>query len=392
MWLDTRTMLLANGLAMIIFAVGLGIANLRDAKMRSMTMWSAGLLALCASTALYGFRDAMPLALSVIAGFVCLNAGFLLEYAALRTFRGRPVRWRALCAVTAAAITAHIVLLLTGASEQLRIAFASAVMAAWLVASLLVLLRGIKADERYSHVLTASFFGVWACCSLLRGLYAAFSGDPHMTLFATNVVQSVWLAIQFVSILGTSLGFILMTKERSDHEIIRLASTDSLTGLLNRRTFMESAYAELARAHREHRPTCVLMLDLDHFKKINDTYGHRAGDRVLQHFSQALRSCIRPFDLAGRYGGEEFCVLLSGAEPAEAEAIADRIRAAVEADVVDVATANLAYTVSIGVTDVPRDAVVLEEIVSRADEALYEAKSGGRNRVVARLNREAVVR
>ena len=170
-----------------------------------------------------------------------------------------------------------------------------------------------------------------------------------------------------------------MTKERADSELIRTAATDSLTGLSNRRSFIESAERELHRAERQHLQTSVLMLDLDHFKGVNDTYGHPVGDLVLGSFARVLRSTLRPFDVVGRYGGEEFCVLLPGTGIDEAVAIAERIRLVTSSIRVETRTSTVAYTVSTGVVQAAPEDVSLGDLVDRADRALYQAKAGGRN-------------
>jgi diguanylate cyclase (GGDEF)-like protein len=348
--------------------------------MRSMTLWALALVGDFCATLLYGARGIIAPAPSTIGGFAFLAIGGSLKIAAIYEFRRWDIRWRLLAFVAIAAWGAHTAMFAAGLPEQALIAFTSFALGGWTIACAASLFVGAEAYERYAFRLTGTFFAVWGALSILRGLYAGFSGDTSMSLFADNAVEVGWLVVQFCAMMGTSLGFLLITKEHSDHEIIRLASLDSLTGLLNRRTFVEAAYGELSRASRHHYPTCILMLDLDHFKLVNDTYGHRAGDLVLKHFASVLKASIRPFDLAARYGGEEFCVLLTHVDAAGAAMIADRIRKAVcEANVELGEGRRTQYTVSIGVTNVPSKTIVLDDIVDRADEALYKAKASGRN-------------
>jgi diguanylate cyclase (GGDEF)-like protein len=125
------------------------------------------------------------------------------------------------------------------------------------------------------------------------------------------------------------------------------------------------------------------MLDLDHFKEVNDTYGHRAGDLVLASFAGVLQASLRPFDVVGRYGGEEFCVLLPGTDIGEATSIAERIRLTTSQTPVHARAATITYTVSTGVVQAPPRAISLDDLVDRADRALYQAKAGGRNCVCA---------
>ena len=164
--------------------------------------------------------------------------------------------------------------------------------------------------------------------------------------------------------------------------------TDPLTGVFNRRTFLELAEKEIARSRRADTPLALVMLDLDHFKVINDRHGHLAGDFVLKRFVEITRFCLRQEDLFVRYGGEEFCVLLPNTTSDEALALAERVRRAVENAAFIFKTGKdepaIPVTVSAGVAELDR--ARLEEIgglVSRADEALYAAKRSGRNRCTA---------
>lgn len=169
-----------------------------------------------------------------------------------------------------------------------------------------------------------------------------------------------------------------------------LAMQDGLTGLLNRRAIEAQARAELSRAERQGTPLCLALLDIDHFKAVNDRHGHEVGDRALRHVAQVLAAHVRTYDWAGRWGGEEFLVLLPGAEPAGAAVAADRIRTAMaEAPLALDGGGTLTLTVSIGVAGQSSQAtepMALAALVHRADEALYCAKREGRNRVALAAN------
>ncbi len=163
------------------------------------------------------------------------------------------------------------------------------------------------------------------------------------------------------------------------NKIIRLAETDPLTGAANRRCFLERAEAAAADALRRQRSLSVLLLDIDFFKKVNDTYGHGGGDEALKRFVEGCGTALRPNDLLGRFGGEEFVVLLPETNPYVAVSIAERLRTAVEALTITHDGTSFRITVSCGVAAVAADG--LDGALSRADIALYEAKQKGRNRV-----------
>ncbi len=160
-----------------------------------------------------------------------------------------------------------------------------------------------------------------------------------------------------------------------------LAIRDGLTGVFVRRYFFDRFHEELKRASRKNSQVCILMMDIDNFKKYNDKYGHTAGDLILKHLSQTLSSMVREGDIVCRYGGEEFTVLLYGRGPEEGKAEAEAIRKAVEEKPLLLRRKQAGITVSIGVSMYPKDAVSEVELIRIADERLYEAKNKGRNRV-----------
>lgn len=171
-------------------------------------------------------------------------------------------------------------------------------------------------------------------------------------------------------------------RERTQAELRAMATTDFLTGLANRRHFIARMTDELARMQRrDSLDAAVLMLDLDHFKGINDRYGHATGDAMLKHFASLLQSELRKVDTAGRVGGEEFAILLPGALPADARVFADRIRSKVEDSPLSENGDTIGITVSIGITAMQGSDVSADTALNRADEALYRAKANGRNRV-----------
>jgi diguanylate cyclase (GGDEF)-like protein len=168
---------------------------------------------------------------------------------------------------------------------------------------------------------------------------------------------------------------------RYTSDLLKLASTDPLTGVLNRRSFLESASAELRRAHRNGKPSCLMSIDADHFKRINDTHGHLAGDQVLKAMASTLAARIRRGDVLGRIGGEEFAVLVPGMAIEPALQLAERLRSDIARLTTPTDAGSVSFTVSIGVTPVREEEGELTAALGRADKGLYAAKSGGRNQV-----------
>ncbi|MEE4275387.1 MAG: GGDEF domain-containing protein, partial [Thermoleophilia bacterium] len=183
--------------------------------------------------------------------------------------------------------------------------------------------------------------------------------------------------------LGHAFNAMARRVEEAQETLWRAAVRDSLTGLLNHREFYRRLEEEVARADREGQEVAVLMIDLDDFKRVNDTYGHLRGDSVLREMARALESCVREQDVLARYAGDEFAVVLTATNGRAARAVAERIRrcaAAIGAG--SDLPAGVAVTVSIGLATRVSGIEPLGDLMERADQALYRAKAGGRDRVV----------
>jgi diguanylate cyclase (GGDEF)-like protein/PAS domain S-box-containing protein len=182
------------------------------------------------------------------------------------------------------------------------------------------------------------------------------------------------------------LGYCLVIRDITDKRVtsenlLRSASQDHLTGIANRRSFFEAAEVELARWRRSPRPLTLILFDADHFKTVNDTYGHPAGDLVLCHMADALTSAFRACDIVARIGGEEFAVLVPSVSAAHAQKVANDCLLRIAARCVDIGAETIRYTVSGGIACMEAGIEDLDALMKRADEALYAAKAAGRNRI-----------
>jgi diguanylate cyclase (GGDEF)-like protein len=196
------------------------------------------------------------------------------------------------------------------------------------------------------------------------------------------VIRSLILLNLTLFMICSVFAFLLLLKERADKAVETLAVTDSLTGLLNSRHFLATAQRIFERRRTEGNPLVVLFLDIDHFKKINDTYGRHFGDEVLAGLATVIRSMLRAQDLSCRYGGQEFLVLLSDVDAEQVAQVSTRIMAGVGQLTFD-GHPEFSCTVSIGVAEaVPDPQETLAGFIDKADKALYLAKKSGRNRVV----------
>jgi len=182
---------------------------------------------------------------------------------------------------------------------------------------------------------------------------------------------------EFGEQIGMALNKALLFAQMEMH-----SRTDGLTGLLRRQYFMDRLQDELKRATAFQTPFCVLMVDIDHFKRVNDQHGHAAGDAVLSRIGQVLKESFYETDVAGRYGGEEFIVLLPHAQLDGVKRKAENLRARIEREKIASGFVTLSVTVSIGIADFPSKGRTASEIIGQADRALYAAKESGRNRVI----------
>lgn len=213
---------------------------------------------------------------------------------------------------------------------------------------------------------------------LALGAYLSKTGDitvgSHFLVMTDVVIclSIIWVVVHLYE----------RYREKTVEAFHRLATTDELTGLQNRRQ-MEKAFTHLSKiAERQQQVLAVVVMDLDHFKQINDRWGHDAGDAVLIHISKLLQECLRKSDWAFRIGGEEFCLLLQVETPGGATKVAETIRRLIESTPCYYEGREIALSASIGVAMYPEEEKVFEKLLQRADEYMYHAKENGRNRVV----------
>jgi diguanylate cyclase (GGDEF)-like protein len=224
----------------------------------------------------------------------------------------------------------------------------------------------------------------------LAGFEGRFGRDKSMRIASAGIVLGLLLAMLTWQLTTTRERAVAIAKGMT-HELRELATTDFLTDLSNRRHFMAQIEQELARVQRlDTQQATVVVLDLDHFKRINDTHGHAAGDAVLKHFAALLRGELRKIDTAGRMGGEEFAIILPGANATAAQAFGERLRKKVAQTTIMYGGQAIRVTVSIGIATMTPEDTSADAALVRADEALYRAKEGGRDRVEVAI--ESVVR
>jgi diguanylate cyclase (GGDEF)-like protein len=378
--LDARTLFFLMIVASLVLALSLWIgAGARNRQ--GLFKWVLSLLLQTVAFALFAMRGYISDGWTVLAANSVLLVCMTLKADAIFEFYGKRISpWWHFGPATM--LAGFFALLLQ--QPTTRVLLGSMIYAiAQLILALIV--HRMQEGQRRSPASWLMIFGftIGSLAFFTRAAAAVVAPQWVSDLLNTSTFQAVNFVVGFAVFLVTSVGFLLLFKERAEDDATRLAATDPLTDTFNRRTFLELGAKELARSKRTRQPMSLVMLDLDHFKKINDKYGHLAGDDVLRRFVDITQVCLRKEDLLVRYGGEEFCVLLPDETSQGALTMAERIRYAVEHAAFRYGRTLLPITVSAGVAELDHDAdESLAELLSRADEALYAAKNTGRNRVV----------
>lgn len=239
-------------------------------------------------------------------------------------------------------------------------------------------------DPRMKPVLTRLFAQATPLLQGLEQVVTVHERASETVLMRLERIQDATLIVVLLTLLLEALGIFRPLVQRVSlyaRQLVNLATTDPLTGALNRRSFMERGLEVMRDCRREQGALGALMIDADHFKRINDTFQHAGGDAVLQALTQTLKREVRGGDLVGRLGGEEFAVLLPRTGLAAAEQTAERVRLAISAMRVEREGATIPVTVSIGLTVLAQGDAGIDALLARADQALYSAKRNGRNRV-----------
>jgi diguanylate cyclase (GGDEF)-like protein len=269
-----------------------------------------------------------------------------------------------------------------------RVALEGVLVALQLMETMGLLLRGTTAGRRLPAGFTAVVLGGLTGLNLFRSV--ALLVLPAFRVGAgRHDLETLAFLIFIAAAMGIAFGFFWMTTAELTHELEQMASTDPLTRVYNRRVFREWCEREIDRSRRTGHPFSLLMMDLDHFKKINDRYGHRGGDEMLVAVVETMQDSVRGIDILARWGGEEFVALLPATTLDLAMIVAQRVRTNIEklllrtpGATAEEAEGVMRMTVSLGVASYRGAEDSLEEIFARADAALYQAKAAGRNQVL----------
>ena len=378
--LDFPTIAFVGLLLYFSIALGFSMILLVQRDQWVPRLWAGSLWAGAVSTALFSLPLPVPeVALVLLRNVVAMLCSVLL-LAGVALFVGRRPPWKAALSLAGLYLLGIAWFSAVTPDLRARLVLYSVLFILWKFWEAWLLLRYASAEVRISTRLAAGVFLLDALVFLLRAM-APTAPDAGGDALRAGLPMYITYVGGLFTTLAQCFALILMIVERQLAQLRRLARTDSLTGVLNRAALLEDGRQQLELCQRQRRPFSGVMLDLDHFKQINDRLGHQAGDAALRHTVHLLRNNLRRYDvLLGRYGGEEFALLLPGVPLADAAELAERLRAALVDSPATTAAEPIFLSASFGVADAGphRD---LDALLDHADRALYRAKDAGRNRV-----------
>ena len=379
MVMDPRTLAIALVAQLLVLgSLSLYFGGRRQA-IRPMGPWGVGLLLVAAGFGGIALRGVVPDFLSITVANTLNMGANLFFYRALRMYSGKPLHDPVgLAALVACSVILYVYSAIVP-SLPVRIATISSAMAFLFARNALELHGPAPEEVRSSRRFMAIVFWALAAVLAVRFAYALVNRDTD--LMASNFAQCTFFILVMLLATVATFGMFWMVIQGLNLELTRQAARDSLTGMLNRRSFMLELERELARVRRGGGILSVAMFDLDHFKELNDTHGHPAGDEVLRGIAATMQATIRQPDILGRYGGEEFALLMPDTDAAMAMKVCERIRVAIQMGGVEWNGRRLSITISGGVAAFALHGATSEALIAAADAALYEAKRAGRNQV-----------
>lgn len=350
-------------------------------KFEAASYWAAAALFAAAGAALSMLRNFMEPTLPLILGASLMVLACCLGAQGIQRFCDQRPSWHLPVLVTGVAGAALFVFFDLYDNMAMRIAVYSLAQAIPIAMTLKLVLGRPNVTTNPGAVLAGRIAIIMLAVLAIRTVCGLLQiGGPLMLVTFNNVQAFLLLLLVFMS-MAWNFAFLLMAVDRLRNEVADLALLDDLTGVGNRRHLMQRLTEECARSERSGHAFAVLVIDLDGFKGINDSYGHAAGDACLQHFTLMAQTRLRPGDMLARSGGDEFCIVLPASGLREGATIARRVLQVCREDAAASAGADISIAVSIGVAEWTREIGAFpERLIANADAALYLAKNAGKNR------------
>lgn len=382
--LDVRTIMIVLSTLNLVFSGLLSLAALHAGNIQGMKHWAIGSLVIGIGLGFGNFQFDPGInqwIIVIVASLVSLGIG--LQFNGIQVFKNGYcfsalpwvlVIWIFLCDTWFTVIHPDI---------KIRVIANSLFFAICNAACARSLCIRIDPPLKTAYWFTGIGFFILAIAFVLRAISVYLAPAAGFTIYSSLPVNPLIYFVGCISEMCITFGFVLMLNYRMAVNLEKLALIDALTGAMNRRNLEQEASRLTARCLRTSDSLALMMIDIDHFKLINDLYGHLAGDAVLVKLSEVVRKTIRSDDYFARYGGEEFCILLPSTLKHEAWILAERLRQTFEETPVIFDGEGIRSSISIGVTDSKESGLEFGKLLAVADQALYQAKQQGRNRVVA---------
>ena len=379
---DLRTIIFMSMLLTFMLSMLLAITRSHHKDLRGPGYWAVGNLVIGLGMVLVLIQ--LDLTRQIfLPGMALIGAGLSLYINGIQAFIGRVPNHRITIAVFVllAVFDAYFMLM----QHEIR---ATVVLSAIIFAGVYLYCARLTFSRDEGLVgslywIASSLYLLMAVLMLFRAAYAAQVVGDKFDTFATWPVNAYTFMLGAVSQFFISSLFVLMLSYKLTQNLESIATIDGLTNVLNRRGLEDASIKMQDMCKRINLSMAVLLIDIDHFKKVNDKYGHLVGDDALRHLAKVVAGVLRSSDAFGRYGGEEFCAFLPNTTESDAIGLAERIRAAVETSALRLGSVTIKTTISIGVADSVRAGYDFKGLVAAADSALYGAKNGGRNQVVS---------
>ncbi|MBT2143069.1 MULTISPECIES: GGDEF domain-containing protein [unclassified Rhodanobacter] len=383
--IDMATLALMGAVQALLMAVMLwtSTGSYSGVARASLRLRAGALVLEATAWVLLGLRGQVGDWLSILVANAVMLVSYAMTVHALRMLLGAPSRLRVVAIASVAGWLAIAWFAWGTANFQVRVLCASLVILLDLALLIAPLCGSLRRGGSAAQRVLLSTLAVAVAMVLWRNAEPLLSSQPAGGLLAPTPINTVYMMFSAMQPLFTSIGFLLLYNETMQAELRSLARTDPLTGVNNRLALVEAIGHALDAAAGDGRPLGVLMLDVDHFKAVNDRFGHGGGDRVLLSLVERIQRVLGRDDVLGRVGGEEFVVLSPGGGLRRTRALAERIRAEAEGMQLVFDGHALGMTVSVGVTEAAPGERDVTALLQRADAALYAAKRAGRNRVVA---------
>lgn len=380
--LDFKTMLFMSGLLAVALSLLLLVIHRRDNMLKGLKYWVYANFLISFSIITF-IQTGISVEVRALIGGLFIVYGLAMYLISIRIFELNPLSPQLIRNALIALVIINLLITFFFKNEYISIIFNTTLCVAISAVCAHYLLKRSHHKHYSEYKFTGICFIIFAGLTFFR-LYILSTNNiepvEHLTQWGLNKITFL---LCMLSLLAINFGFIAMLNERMAELLEHSAGHDWLTNTLTRGHLEKSAEAQTLKTIKLKQSQAMLLMDLDNFKSINDTYGHLFGDKVIQAFADLIKDNAREIDLIGRYGGEEFCILMPNATETEALILAERIRQKFESSPINLNDEKINCTVSIGICDSNSIKAQFSTMFSAADESLYAAKNAGRNTIVA---------